>query len=160
MIYEFLKNKGVLDNPINRKLIDIGSGDGSHGAEFQKDGWEVTFIEKKDGLDASIYDFPKDTYAIAVARNSLPFMEDKQFEVISKIYDTLKVGGYFYGTVFGHDEPWAKTGKITPLDFDETRNYLKGLGFSIIWESVEKGIGKAQNGELKEWHILKFVCRK
>lgn len=160
MIYEFLKNKGVLENLLSRRVIDIGSGDGKHGKEFESHGWEVTYIEKKDGLDATTYDYPGDTFGLAIARNSLPFMGDKQFEVVAKIYFTLVKGGYFYGTVFGHEEPWAKTGIITPLDFTDVETYLKKIGFDILWQSTEKGIGKAQNGEVKQWHIFKFLCQK
>ncbi|MES2060152.1 MAG: hypothetical protein V4438_03915, partial [Patescibacteria group bacterium] len=159
MVYEFLKNKGVLDNPVNKELIDVGSGDGSSGAEFESHGWEVTYIEKKNGVDATTYDFPIDTYGLAVARNSLPFMEDKQLDVISKIYSTLKQGGYFYGTVFGIEDPWAKEGIITPVDFDIFKSDLKNLGFEILWESVEKGTGKTMKGDFKNWHIFKFLCK-
>lgn len=161
MIYESLENKGVLDAPVNKKLIDIGSGDGRHGAEFERHGYDVTYIEKQDGIDATTYAFPSDTYGIAVARNSLPFMGNDQYKVISNIYNTLKVGGYFYGTVFGNKDPWAKEGKITPLDLEETEKYLKKIGFDIVWKSVEEGVGKARfDGRIKNWHIFKFLCRK
>jgi hypothetical protein len=161
MIYDFLENKGVQDSVVNRKLIDIGSGDGKHGAEFEAHGYEVTYLEKKNGQDAITYDYPKDTYGIAVARNSLPFMGENQFQVMMKIYDTLKVGGYFYGTVFGDKEPWAREGKITALEFSRVEKFLESLGFQILWKSTEEGIGKAFfDGQIKNWHIFKFLCKK
>ncbi|MFA6050385.1 MAG: class I SAM-dependent methyltransferase [Candidatus Paceibacterota bacterium] len=160
MIYDFLENKGVLINPAEKKLVDVGSGDGKNGAEFESHGWGVAYIEKKNGLDATTYDFPQEEFGLAIARNSLPFMEEKQLDVISKIFNTLKKGGYFYGTIFGKEDPWAKEGIITALDFDDVRNYLKQIGFKIVWEGEEKGIGKSMKGDLKNWHIFKFLCQK
>jgi hypothetical protein len=159
-MYEFLNKKGIIEASVNKRLIDIGSGDGKHGAEFEAHDWEVTYIEKKNGLDATTYDFSENEYGLAIARNSLPFMGDKQFGVISKIYCALKKDGYFYGTIFGKEDPWAKEGIITALDFDEVRNYLKQIGFKIVWEGEEKGIGKSMKGDLKNWHIFKFLCQK
>ncbi|HEY4512832.1 MAG TPA: hypothetical protein VJH63_04270 [Candidatus Paceibacterota bacterium] len=160
IIYEFLKNKGILEKLVNNELIDVGSGDGSHGKEFEAHGFKVSYIEKENGLDAITYDFPKNTYGIAVARNSLPFMGKDQYKVISKIYSSLKRRGYFYGTVFGKEEPWAKKRIITPIDFKKLRKHFKRLGFEILWEGEEKGIGRALNGEIKLWHIFKFLCKK
>ena len=117
-LYHFLKNKGVDYNSVtNGKLIDIGGGNGSESTPFQENGFEVTLIDLKNGIDATTYSYPKEEYNIAIARNSLPFMKDKQFDVISNVYNTLKPGGYFYGTVFGVEEPWAKENLITPIDF-------------------------------------------
>lgn len=160
-LYDFLKGKGVIDG--SRKcgnIIDIGSGDGGEGKVFEENGFSVTSIDIKDGVDATQFTYPSGEYDIAIAKNSLPFMKDKQFEVISSVYSTLKVGGYFYGTVFGKDEPWAKTGLITPMDFSEILKFLNKIDFKIIWQCEEKGLGKTMKGEFKDWHILKFLVRK
>lgn len=160
-LYNFLKNKGVIDELVReQKLIDIGSGDGSEASLFQKNGFQVTLIDLKNGIDATTYSYPKEEYNIAIARNSLPFMKNKQFDVISNIYNTLKPGGYFYGTVFGDEDPWAKEGLITPINFQELIVFLNKLNFKIIWQSEEKGIGKTMKGDLKDWHIFKFLVRK
>lgn len=160
-LYYFLENKGVICESIkNRKLIDIGGGNGSETMSFKENGFEVTLIDLKNGIDATTYLYPNNEYDIAIAKNSLPFMGHKQFDVITNIYKTLKNGGYFYGTVFGAEDPWAKEGLVTPVDFNEVAEFLKKLKFNIIWQSEEKGVGKTMNGDLKDWHILKFLVRK
>ncbi len=158
-MFDFLKEKGVII-PENGHVIDIGSGDGREGLLFKENGLHVTDIDIKYGIDATTYDYPQDTYDIAIAKNSLPFMNDKQFDVIKKVYHTLKNGGYFYGTVFGKDEPWVEQGILTGMDFIKTEDYLKELGFKVVWKSEEKGIGKSMKDELKNWHIFKFLCQK
>lgn len=157
MLYNFLLEKGIA---IKGNVIDIGSGDGHIGKEFEDKGFNVTYIEKKDGIDAVTYNYSKGKYGLAIARNSLPFMGRMQFVVITKIHSSLKKGGYFYGTVFGKDEPWVKKGIVTPLNFRAVERYLKSLGFQALWQSEEKGLGKAKSGEIKNWHIFKFLCRK
>ncbi len=142
------------------RILDIGSGDGREGLPFEEAGFHVTSIDIKNGIDAKTYEYPKDEYDIVIAKNSLPFMSDSQFNVISNAYSTLKPGGFFYGTVFGKDEPWAKLGIITPLDFSETLDFITHLGFDVIWKCEEKGIGKTMKGEMKDWHILKFLVKK
>ena len=86
MLYHFLKSKGILESLTHGEIIDIGSGDGYVGKEFEDNGFEVTYIEKKNGLDATVYEYPSDYFGLAIARNSLPFMGNKQFDVISNIY--------------------------------------------------------------------------
>ncbi|MES2409074.1 MAG: methyltransferase domain-containing protein [Patescibacteria group bacterium] len=151
---------GILNQSKSGKLIDIGSGDGKEAALFQGNGFEVTLIDLKNGIDATTYLYPKEEYDIAIARNSLPFMKDKQFDVINNIYKTLKTGGYFYGTVFGSEDPWAKEELITPINFQELTTFLNKLNFKIIWQSEEKGIDKTMKGDLKDWHVFKFLVRK
>ena len=160
MLYHFLKSKGILESLTHGEIIDIGSGDGYVGKEFEDNGFEVTYIEKKNGLDATVYEYPSDYFGLAIARNSLPFMGNKQFDVISNIYKSLKKEGYFYGTVFGKNEPWVKEGFVTAVDFDELTEFLKSIGFSILWQSEENGIGPTMKGDLKDWHILKFLVQK
>jgi SAM-dependent methyltransferase len=157
-LYDFLKNKGVINKSSKKgSVIDIGSGNGKEGDVFKENGFDVTSI---DGVDATDYSYPKERYDIAIAKNSLPFMRDKQLNVISNIHSTLKNGGYFYGTVFGKEDPWAKEGLITPMDFMEVLEFLNKIGFKIIWQCEEKGLGKTMKGEFKDWHILKFLVRK
>ncbi len=38
--------------------------------------------------------------------------------------------------------------------------FLKKTGFSVLWQSEEKGLGKTMKGEFKNWHILKFLAKK
>lgn len=160
MLYQFLKDRGIFETLKTGKLIDIGSGDGSQGKEFENEGWIVFNVEKKDGLDATTFNFPENSYDLAIARNSLPFMGIYQMEVVENIYKSLKKDGFFYGTVFGKDDPWAKEGLITAVNFDAFKEQILNLGFTILWVTEEKGIGKRKNGELKDWHILKFLVKK
>lgn len=160
MIYDFLKSKGILEDIKKGEVIDIGSGDGREGDVFKENGYFVTSIDTKDGIDATTYSYPTEKYDVVIANNSLPFMKDKQLDVILNIYKSLKNGGYFYGTVFGKEEPWAETGIITALDFNETITFFKKIGFTIIWQSEEKGLGKTMKGDFKNWHILKFLVKK
>ena len=160
LLYKFLQNKGIFETLKEGIVIDIGSGDGREGEIFKENGFQVTSIDIKGGIDATEYSYPKEEYDIAIAKNSLPFMKDKQLDVISNIYKTLKKGGYFYGTVFGKNDPWAKSGLITPMDFIELLEFFNKVNFKIIWQCEEKGIGKTIKGDFKDWHILKFLVRK
>lgn len=49
---------------------------------------------------------------------------------------------------------------LTPIDFNEMIEFLKKTGFSVLWQSEEKGLGKTMKGEFKNWHILKFLAKK
>lgn len=160
MLYDFLQSKGVLESIDMGKVIDIGSGDGREGKLFEEHGYGVTSIDIKNGIDATTYSYPIGWYNIAIANNSLPFMKDKQFEVVLSVYNTLKEEGYFYGTVFGNEEPWVKEGFVTPLDFENVRKFLEKIGFQFIWQSEEKGLGRTMKGDLKKWHIFKFLVKK
>jgi SAM-dependent methyltransferase len=157
MFYEFIQSKIDLKKG---SIIDIGSGDGSDAKVFEAKGFSVFCIDKKDGIDAVTFKYPKNKFNYAIAKNSLPFMGKHQLEIISKIYLCLKKGGIFYGTIFGKDDPWSEKGIITPLSFRTVEKHLKKSGFEILWRAEEKGIGRTMKGELKNWHIFKFLVRK
>lgn len=159
-IYEFFKNKGVFETIKKGTVIDIGSGDGREGKLFQENGFKVLNLDKKNGTNVLEYKFLPEVFDIAIAKNSLPFMGTKQLYIIEKVYESLKKGGYFYGTVFGEKDPWAQEKLITPLDFKKLRKKLVKLGFKILWVSEEEGLGRKIDGGFKNWHIFKFLITK
>lgn len=160
-LFFFLQSKGVdYQSIINKKVIDIGGGNGSETFTFKENGFEVTLIDLKNGIDATTYIYGEEKFDIAIAKNSLPFMKESQMDVMANVYKALKKGGYFYGTVFGKDDPWAKAGLVTSLDFPSVLGFLEEIGFRMIWQCEEKGVGKTMKGDYKDWHILKFLIRK
>ncbi len=161
-IYEILKSKKLIGKDTESgRVIDVGSGDGNQGKEFEAAGFEVTYIEKKDGLDAITYEYPEEVYDIAIANNSLPFMGLEQEKVVNGIYRALKTGGVFYGTVFGFKDPWSQNETVRAVDFDKFRTFLLLKGFKVVWYSEEFGIHpKDSDHKLKDWHIMRFIAVK
>ncbi len=179
--YDFLEKKGVFDNIKEGNILDIGSGSGDDAIALEKKGFIVTSIEKnKDRYDLIMekvhesdskievinieienYNFPVDKYNVIVAKNSLPFIlqKENQFKVIEKTYSSLTKNGYLYLTLFGPKDAWANN-IITGIDFKEAKTFLKKTGFEIKWHAIEEGWSKTTKGELKYWDINKFICKK
>ncbi len=101
------------------KAIDIGAGALNETRYLLEQGFDVTTVDQSSLVEQEVkrtgspklhaftvsfedFDFPKDTYDLAMAMFALPFMEDHFSDVFAKIKLSLKKGGVFCGQFFGN----------------------------------------------------------
>ncbi|GEM_PF-697788 len=121
-------------------------------------GWNITLYEQ------SVADFPfgSNRYDIIIASNVLSFLENKEYsiKIIHRMADSMAVGGYMYFTLFGPKDEWVKNSKMSFFTYEEANNLIDLLRLHCVYRSTEEGLGKMMNGNIKYWHIHRFLLEK
>lgn len=179
------KRKIILLDLINQKFesgayaLDLGCGTGKFSFMMAKNGLHVVavdinknFIKEIDETkgelnidtvceDISSFFIEKRKYRVIFARNSLSFVNEKQKiqEIVKNAVGGLVVGGQFFFTLFGNQDPWSSNKKMIFFDRVEVDQIIKDLGLVIVSYDEYVGDGPTMDGENKLWHIF-TVCLK
>jgi SAM-dependent methyltransferase len=145
--------------------LDVGTREGRYARELVHMGYKVHAIDIKPLPTAipeitfeqvSIESFTAQRkYNLIFARNVLPYTADPLLQT-RKLIELLAGDGVLFVTFFGHDEPWANSGKITPVSYQDALNSLDGLEM-FHWGSYHERGPSLSDGKEKLWHIHSFV---
>lgn len=178
-VFKHLKKVGLLKS--QRKLIDLGCGDGKISEPFFQYGYEVTLVDrdrtalseaennfkkiKEDGFktfNVSIEDFSLDkSYDGIILSNVLPFQKNKETieKIIKTAYDSLNKKGFLYFTLFGINDQWA-TERVDTMSFYNKEQALNLIKEPPYFISEDYGTGSTKRGEVKTWHIFYLLYIK
>ncbi len=152
------------------KAIDLGAGALNETRYLLEQGFDVTAIDqsplveqearriespKLHAVTASFenFDFPKETYDLAVAIYALPFIENGFSDVFAIIKSSLKNGGVFCGQFFGNRDQRKNNTHRTFHTKEQVLELLKGLEV-LSFEEEEK-----LKGDMNA-HIFHIIARK
>jgi predicted rRNA methylase YqxC with S4 and FtsJ domains len=154
IIKQFLNNL----EPKNKRILDVGTHTGKFIEFLTKDN-KVKGIDIEDGEDIRTFSIEDNEYDIIIARNILPFLANKKeiFTIIDKLYKGASE--YVCFTLFGKNDPWAKTNKkmtfLNETDIKELKKIYPILTFNYFY-----GINKTMRNEEKLWEIYTFILKK
>ena len=73
----------------------------------------------------------------------------------------LKSSGVLYFTLFGPRDGWAgKRPELSFIEHSEILEVLAELPLKIHFQAIEEGYGPLMSGDIKYWHIFRFLCLK
>lgn len=177
LLLEVLRRFGQEPSINARKVIDLGSGDGTESAFLLANGWHVLAIdnepaafkqlnakiplETQERLQTQITTFevvelsPAD---LIYAGYSLPFCHPQHFDALwNKIVQNVKPGGRFAGQLFGVNDTWAGSPGMTFLT--EEQAWVLFGAFEVEYFDEEDEDGDSNIGP-KHWHIFHIIARK
>src|SRR6185503_14251384 len=100
-------------------------------------------------------------YDVIICNNALPFIADKKAvkNVILRIAKGLTDAGIACLSVFGPDDDWSSHKGMSFFSSKEIAAYLKSIGMSVIEKTTTEGLGKTMRGDIKYWHVMRFVLK-
>lgn len=169
---ELLKQEG--------KLLDIGCGDGGISKPFFNYGYDVTLVDKDDGVLSKARDNFKQIKEVGfktinvaledyifsehfdgiIMSNVLPFQKDKERinKTIQTAFSNLNEKGFLFFTLFGVKDEW--NGKFPGMNFHNKEEALGVLETEPYYFSEDYGKGLTMKGEMKTWHIFHLLYIK
>ncbi len=157
--------------------LDLGCGSGAEAEFLAKNGFMVDAIDKSDaaigyttdrckGLtvdpiqgDFRDFNLRPNYYAIAVAINSLPFVQKDECHVLLKaVQGSLKPGGAVVIAVYGPKHAWAKRMDMSFWTLEEFKKLWDG--WEIISLNEYKGPWPLVSGQEIFQHRIHLVARK
>lgn len=184
---EYFKN--TIDNPPSsllveaidyithrNKAIDIGGGALRDTRYLLSKGFETTVIDQAEEVakiaetihseklycyitSFTDYVFPVNTFDIAAALYSLPFIFNKDFEkVFTNIKKSLVLDGIFVGNFFGEHDAWNNRATMTFHTKKQVENLFSD--FTIVLFEEREYDGKTADGRPKHWHVFNVIARK
>jgi predicted TPR repeat methyltransferase len=162
------------------RVLDLGCGEGVDAKELAALGHTVDAVEVATQHLASLAklakEFPitvhavaienfiiqENTYALIIANNSLPFLSDKTTvqKILRDSVAGLIASGVLYFTLFGPKDAWASKKNMSFFDYNEIISFMQTLPIQIYNSSTEEGYSKTMKGDIKYWHIHRFLCLK
>lgn len=162
------------------RVLDLGCGEGVDAKELALLGHTIDVVEVSPqhlvSLEKLAKEFPitvhavsiekfaiqKDTYALVIANNSLPFLSNKNVvqEILRESVAGLVTGGVLYFTLFGPKDAWSSKESMSFFEYNEIVSFIQTLPVQIYNRSTEEGYGKTMKGDIKYWHIHRFFCIK
>lgn len=108
------------------------------------------------------FDIKKEKYDCIIANNSLPLIDSKEkvFEIIKNVVNGLKKDGCLYLTLFGTKDEWVTKKDMSFFEYDEIKNRLDSLDIKFYHSNIEEGFGKTNAGNIKYWHVFRFIYIK
>ncbi len=162
------------------KALDLGVGPGHESIILAKRDYHVTAVDLSEktietlqskiaGLPIKLvhsnilsFEIHLNSFDLIIVKNVLPFLENKNdaIEVIKKLANGLKNNGIIYLTLFGPSDEWANKPTMSFFEYQEAIDLLSSLPLKILHRSTEEGLGSTMFGDIKYWHIHKFLCQK
>lgn len=173
--------KKILHDPTcpTGKALDIGFGSGDDLVALAEHGFEVIGIDASEANVQKIHErvgekvlvehsdvrsflFPKNSFSVIHANNVFPFLAEKKsvHEILEKAIDALVPEGFFVFSLFGPHDAWVEREDMNFFSYDEILNFLNKQPVEIYFQSTEEGWGHTMKGEMKYWHIHRFIVRK
>ena len=158
----------------NGEMLDLGCGNGQDDIVASEVGFKVTAVDKnvveKMTENMSInfvidkienFKIEQDKYNFIYADNSLPFLiKNDAIKVIKDASIKLKNGGVLYFSLFGVNDAWSGDKNINFWTRNEINELISTLGLSLYKKVEEEGYSPKMNGEIKYWHIFRFILKK
>lgn len=160
----------------NGNFLDLGCGTGSEPAFAAESGFTVTAVDRNPlteevpnitFVQSLIEDFviEEGKYDVIFADNALPFLtKDNAKKVLIDASSKIKPDGTMSFTLFGANDAWAKdenmSSKMNFWDREEAYSFVKGLNLPVYRTDDEEGFAPTMKGEIKYWHIFKFILKK
>ena len=155
-------------------MLDLGCGNGQDDIVASEAGFKVTAVDKnaveKVTENMSInfvidkienFKIEQDKYNFIYADNSLPFLiKNDAIKVIKDASIKLKNGGVLYFSLFGVNDAWSGDENINFWTRDEINELVSTLELSLYKKVEEEGYSPKMNGEIKYWHIFRFILKK
>jgi SAM-dependent methyltransferase len=157
--------------------IDIGCGGLRDSKFLLEKGFTVTALDqdpsvivKAQSISSSRFkfvissfdnfDFPEESFDLALAILSLPFNPPGTFnKVLKKILKSIKPGGIFCGQLFGLNDSWNAEGR--EMTFLSKENALKPfIDFEKIYFEEKEKAGTTAAGVQKHWHVFNVIAKK
>jgi tellurite methyltransferase len=156
--------------------IDIGAGSLNDSRYLLEQGFDVTAIDKSPliteeaqsinnekfhafNTSCEKYNFPENSFDLASAMFSLPFVEPESFDyVFDKIKKSLNPSGVFCGQFFGDKDEWSSDRNMTFHTKYQIEELLKDFEIISIDEKEEDSLTAARS--MKHWHIFEVIARK
>ena len=70
-------------------------------------------------------------------------------------------GGIMYFSLFGVKDAWFGKSNMSFFDQGEVEQMLNRiLGITLIYKTTKEGYDKTMKGDIKYWHIFRFVYKK
>lgn len=153
------------------KAIDIGAGALNETRYLLEKGFDITVVDQSHQVEQEAkkmgsekiraftsrfedFTFPKESYDLAVAMFSLPFLKREDFSaVFEKTKSSLKRRGIFCGQFFGDRDERKLATSRTFHTKEQVLELLKDMEV-LSFEEEEKIKGE------KKWHIFHVVARK
>lgn len=156
------------------KMLDLGSGNGQDAVAATEAGLKVTAVDKNpvdktsensrvDFVVERIENFKieKNKYNLIYADNSLPFLKKEDaVRVIKDAAFNLKKDGVLYFSLFGINDAWSEDKNMNFWTRDEVNDFISTLNLSLYRKVEEEGYAPKMNGEIKYWHIFRFILKK
>ena len=157
----------------NGTMLDLGCGSGKDAIFASDNGFGVTAVDKhfkykQEGGSVNFvlgqiedFDIEDKKYDVIYADNSLPFLSKENVEKLLKNASSkLKEDGTFYFSLFGTNDAWANDKNMNFWTRDGAEKFVKSLNLKIYRKTEEEGFAPQMNGELKYWHIFRFILKK
>ncbi|HEY4504823.1 MAG TPA: class I SAM-dependent methyltransferase [Candidatus Paceibacterota bacterium] len=157
-----------------KKVLDMGVGSGQLSLPLAEGGAIVTTIDKDESAmakfshpnitkvvtDIVTYNFEQGSFDIVIARNVLPFLGSRLFEIFEQIVNTTRKGGIIFCSFFGERDEWRSKPNIKCLSENEIIELLKKHNLKIHYQEIEEGIAPTMAGPTKYWHVLSYLLIK
>lgn len=150
------------------EALDLGCGKGSASSDLLSLGYKITSVDKMptqiEGVNfvaSDIRDFTieKGKFSVIVCNNVLPFINDKKvvIKLINQMIEGLTQEGVLYFSIFGIHDAWAGDSKMSFFSYDEISSIVDSLTIKTFEKNSFEGYGKTMRGDMKYWHIFRFV---
>ena len=159
------------------RVLDLGVGKGEDSTVLAEMGYDVEAVDRDPKLSEEDLKSPRiqvvkedilnfqiepNKYAIIIAKNVLPFLNTPEdvFTILSRMSDGAQSRGIIYFTLFGPRDGWRGSKNMSFIEYEDAVSFINSLPLEIQHMSTEEGYGLKMDGEIKYWHIHKFLCLK
>ncbi len=105
------------------------------------------------------FDFPTQEYDLAVAINSLSFIQKDKFDLVfARLKDSVKIGGILYCTFFGNNHEWVKNEKSLFFNEEQVKELFDD--FDIRRLMHDDLVQNNPAGVPVHWHNIVVIARR